>query len=351
MKTPTILAKFTPRFHRTGGSVAFFCGLKSAPGANCQSKTRRPAGFTFVELLVVIAIIMTLIGLILIWGVGARRANKIRSTQAIMSNLLLAADTVKNASPIYPDHRLANYFYVQKHTVLAGTVPSWNNANYRRMSSGEFLAFLATLVPSSSTMVQVLGSEYLKPSAPSLMNVPMDDSGILVDVFQWDPAHPQALDKIPVDPAVAASFSLVSDPAGYRLRAPVDAWGNPLCFRLYTHRDDLNQADREVPNPNPNGLNAIREKIIQDEQFTRERYEAQGLLPASAPVTELVRPAVPAYANPMFMSAGPDGQWGQFVDLAPPNVAPNYTRDGMAEKTAARDALAQDNIYSQEAGR
>ena len=325
------------------------------------SSRRKGGAFTFVELLVVISIVLLLVGILATWAVSARRANKVRATQAVMSNLLLVADTVKNASPIYPDHRLANYFFVQKHTAAANTIPAWNNANYRRMSSGEFLVFLATLVPSSNSMVQTLGRDYLPASAPSLMNVPADSTGILVDVFQWDPAHPLALNKtIPVDAAAVISFSLVSDTNGYRLRAPVDAWGNPLGFRLYTHRDDLNAGDRSVlPSPNIQGLNLIQEDVFQDEQFTRDRYVAAGFPVDNAVASttipsatmEYVRPAVPGYANPMFLSAGPDGQWGQFVDLASPNVAPNYTRDGMAEKTAARDALAKDNIYSQEAGR
>ena len=348
-KPPTVPQKRPARHAFPSGSPHL--PAAQAPAFSVLARVARRPGFTFVELLVVIAIIALLSSLLLAWAVSARRAQKVRSTEAAMSNLLLVADTVKNASPIYPDHRLANYFYVQPHTAAPDVQPVWNNANCRRMSSGEFLTFLATLVSSSNTMIQPLGADYLKASAPGLLGVAANSSGILVDVFEQDPGDPLALNKN----AVSTSFSLVSSLSGYRLRAPVDAWGNPLCYRLYTHRNDLNQADRDAPNPNPLGLNVIREKVLQDEQFARDQYVAAGI-PVDSPTAtnttvEYVRPATPAYANPMWMSAGPDGQWGQFADLAAPNVAPAYTRDAMAEKTSARDPLAKDNIYSQESGK
>lgn len=324
----------------------------------CQSEKaghqhRRMAAFTFIELLVVIMIAVSLASLILGWALSARASQKVRSTQAAMGNLLLVADTVKNASPIFPDHRLANFFYVQKHTAISGAQPVWNGANYRRMGSGEFLAFLATLVSSSDTMIHSLGTEYLALS-PVPWGAPA--GGATVDVFEQDSGKPGALDKN----ATSASFSLVSPIGGYLLKMPVDAWGNPLVYRLYTHKDDLNVADTVPANGvTPAGSRPIREDIVQDEQFTRDRYVANGIAvddPVAKAVTagspsstaEYVRPAVPMYGSPMWMSAGPDGQWGAFID----GSSPNFGRDALApDKSVARDGKAKDNVYSQEASR
>lgn len=313
---------------------------------------RRP-GFTLVELLLVITLILLLVGLLAAWALGARKSQKVRSTEAAMSNLLLVTDTVKNASPIFPDHRLANYFYVQKHTAAAGAIPVWNNANHRRMSSGEFVAFLATLVSSSDTMIQSLGNDHLKPSAvPASWNAPADNGGILVDVFEQDARNPQAVDK---DKA-STSFSLVSSAGGHRLRAPVDAWGSELAYRFSTHKNDLNQADGDAPLYDAtgvaNGTYQVREDILQDEQATRDRYATLGVAVdapiATAATKEYVRPAVASYGHPFWMSAGPDGIWGAFKD----GTSPVFSRDATApDKASARDEFAKDNLYSHESGR
>jgi len=322
------------------------------------------SGFTFVELLVVISIILLLVSLLVAWAVTARKNSKVSSTQAAMSNLLLVTDTVKNASPIFPDHRLANYFYVQPHVAAVDTTPVWNNASYRRMSSGEFLAFLATLVPSSNTMIHSLGKDYLRPSAvPGSWGIPNNGTGILVDVFEQDPSDGLVTDKAKntspssptFNPAAATAFSLVSPVTGYALYEPVDAWGNSMAYRFYTNNVDLNQPDTLTATlydstGAANGTYPICENIIQDEQITRDRYAALGVavdsLTASATTAEYVRPAVPSYTFPQWMSAGPDGIWGAFADGAPP------ARNAMApDKNTARNPLAKDNIYSQETGR
>lgn len=331
-----------------------------------DSCLRRRQAFTLIELLVVIAIILLLTGLLVTWAFAARRSQQVRATEAAMGNLLLVADTVKNASPIFPDHRLANYFFIQPHTAAAGIQPAWvGGANNRRMSSGEFIAFLASLVPSANTMVNSLGPQYLPASpVPSSWGMTQNPSGPLVDVFEQDPAHPGALDKDKNN----AEFSLVSPNDGYRLRAPVDAWGAPLLYRLSTDLGNLNQADNDGATlldafGTANGTYKIREHILQDEQFTRDRYASLGVavdsatanwtggMATTATTAEYVRPAIPAYGFPSFMSAGPDGIWGRFTDLTPPNTAPHYTRDAQADKGIARDAQAKDNIYSQESGR
>jgi len=320
-------------------------------GLTARRTPGRRFGFTLVELLIVITIIVLLVGVLAAWAFGARKNQKVRSTEAAMSNLLLVTDTVKNASPIFPDHRLANYFYVQKHTATTGVMPIWNNAAYRRMSSGEFVAFLATLVPSSDSMIHSLGNDYLKPTAvPASWNSPADNAGVLVDVFEQDPANPQAVDKN----AASTSFSLVSSTNGYRLRAPVDAWGNELVYRFSTYKNDLNRADGDAPLYDDtgvaNGTYQVREDIVQDEQATRNRYAALGVAVDAAVATpataEYVRPAVAAYGHPFWMSAGPDGLWGKFQDGAAPS------RDATSpNKDSARDSLAKDNIYSHESGR
>lgn len=326
----------------------------------------RRRAFTLVELLVVIAIILLLTGLIVTWALSARRSQQTRATEAAMSNLLLVADTIKNASPIFPDHRLANYFFIQPHSAAAGIQPAWTGgANNRRMSSGEFIVFLASLVPSANSMVNSLGPQYLPASpVPASWGLPQDPSGALVDVFEQDPTHPGALDK----DKNSAEFSLVSPKDGYRLRTPVDAWGGALLYRLSTDRGSLNQADSDDAilfdaSGTANGTYKIREHLLQDEQFTRDRYASLGVTVDSptanwgggtattATTAEYVRPALPAYGFPCLMSAGPDGIWGRFTDLTPPNTAPNYTRDAQADRRSARDAGARDNIYSQESGR
>lgn len=314
---------------------------RSAIFTGTRNGSRR--AFTFVELLVVIAIIVSLVGMILGWALSARAAQKVRGTQAAMGNLLLVADTVKKASPIFPDHRLANFFYVQKHTASVGVQPVWNNANFRRMGSGEFLAFLATLVPSSNTMIQSLGGSFLPGSPVPAAWGTSDSGGVWVDVFEQDPEHPGALDK----DAGSTSFSLVSPIGGYRLKMPVDAWGNPLVYRFYTHKDDLNTADTVAANGvTPAGSRPIREDILEDEPFARAQYLANNAEAAPGSFSGVVRAAVPMYGSPMWMSAGPDGQWGAFKDGSPPS------RDALApDKGVARDAQAKDNVYSQEASR
>lgn len=317
-------------------------------------------GFSLIELVVVMAIVVSLVSLLAGWALSARRSQKIRSTQAAMSNLLLVADTVKNASPIFPDHRLANFFYIQPHdtTAPAGTQPTWvGGTNNRRMSSGEFLIFLASLVANSDTMVSALGPQYLPASpVPPGWGVTQDTSGPLVDVFEQDPSHASALDK----DKNSAVFSLASPMGGYRLRAPVDAWGACLIYRLSTDRGSLNQADTDTAtlydsSGSANGTYKIRETVLQDEQLTRNLYATLGVpvdSPTATPTTvEYVRPALPAYGFPFFASPGPDGIWGAFTDVAPPNVAPQYTRDAQADRNAARDGNGKDNIYSQESGR
>lgn len=305
-----------------------------------------------VELLTVVGIITLLAGLLLGWAFSAQRKYKVHATEAAMNNLLLVAETVRHVSPVFPDHRLANYFYVQPHTAAAGVVPTWSGTNYRRMGSGEFFVFLATLVRNSESMANSLGKDYLVGSpVPASWGVSQDAGGVLVDVFEQDPGHPNALDK----DAASTSFYLASASDGYRLRMPVDAWGNPLAYRLYTHRDDLNQADTDSAPAVAGGFYRIRENIIQDEQFTRDRYVADGVAvdspTATATTAEYVRPAVPSYSHPMWLSPGPDGKWGRFTDLPTDGVAPNYLRDATADAASSRDADGKDNIYSQETGR
>jgi hypothetical protein len=136
---------------------------------------------------------------------------------------------------------------------------------------------------------------------------------------------------------------------------PVDSWGSPLVYRLYTHRDDLNQADKDNAPKVSGGTYRIREDMIQDEQFTRDRYVANGVAvdapTATASTAEYVRPAVPSYGHPCWASPGPDGKWGMFTDLPTGGAAPNYLRDAMADASLSRDADGKDNIYSQETGR
>lgn len=347
----------------------FACASHPAPllpGGRLGFRPRRRRAFTLIELLVVVAIILSMVSLLAGWAFAARRSQKIRATEAAMSNLLLVADTVKNASPIFPDHRLANYFFIQPHTAAPGAQPAWAGGANRRMSSGEFVAFLASLVPSANTMVNSLGPQYLPASTvPPSWGGAQDSSGPWVDVFEQDPTHVGALDK----DKNSTEFSLVSPKDGYRLRAPVDAWGTALLYRLSTDRGSLNRADGDGAalldaSGTANGTYRIREHILQDEQSTRDRYASLGMAVDSATANwvagsaattattaEYVRPAVPAYGFPCFMSAGPDGIWGRFTDLTPPSAAPNYTRDAQADKKSARDADAKDNIYSQESGR
>lgn len=216
------------------------------------------------------------------------------------------------------------------------------------MSSGEFLVFLASTVPSSNTMVTALGPEYLPfSSVPADWGLPADSRGPLVDVFEQDPSRANAMDK----DKTSTSYSLVSPKDGYRLRTPVDAWGSPLAYRLTADRGDLNQRDTDSAqlldsSNTPNGTYTIRENILQDEQFTRDRYAALGKAvdapTASATTQEYVRPAVAAYLHPFFFSPGPDGIWGAFT---------NPARDALADAQSMRDSDAKDNIYSQESGR
>lgn len=318
----------------------------------------RIRAFTLVELLAVVVIIAILAGLLAAWAAAARASWMKHKTEASMNTLLNVADSLKTVSVIFPDHRLANFFFVQRHTATSGAQPIWNGlGGARTMSSGELIAFLAFQVPSTSKDMNSLGE--MLPGSPVDPNWGVSQSemasGTLVDVFQSYPGIQDAVGKAnALRQGVSPTYSLVSPVTGYALRAPVDAWGNPLIYRLSTYAGDLNQSDLAVGDSARAGTGSTPptvEYIVQDEQFTLDRYfpgAGRSAPAASNAATEIVRKAVGAYAYPQFVSAGPDGRWGQFTDGA----APDFTRDARAaDKTAARDGDARDNIYSQETGR
>lgn len=323
----------------------------SRPAPRTRSAAARRAGYTLVELLVVVAIIMLLTGMICVWAVGAWRANKVRATHATMNAALALAQTLEQKALVKPDHRLANFYWVQPHVASPAAAPA---AGARQMSSAEFLVWLSANASATSSVLESIGTNALLPSPkePAWTLVPgvSQESGtdiILVDVYEQHtektlPLLKQPLStngSLPVLPA-GASWSRVSGPNGYRLRTLVDAWRHELVYRRSAHAEILNAADTETPAAPFNTL--IRERVVKDEAVSVARYQAQG---QPVPSGELLRPALPAYPQPQLLSAGPDGRWGAFTDGSPPRHSPE------ASKAAGRDRDAQDNISSIEWGR
>lgn len=291
-------------------------------------------GYTLVEILVVLAIIMALIGMAMVWGASARKRAQVQSTQLKMGNMLAIASALKLHSPIVPDHRLANFYWVDRD--LTGTTAP-NPATSRQMSSGELLAFLASTIVDTNTQWELLG-ENLRPT-PIQGVLPVDEK---VLVFERAPNFDNAIAKaagigtgadLSNSSSVGANvanlytlrpYQLVSPAGGWRLRTPCDAWRREMVYRYYTDASELNATANTF------------EDITGDGSFTPViETKASGA----------VRPAVAAYGYPSFMSAGPDGKWGGFIDGA----APDFVRDGAAaDPRTARDEDARDNVYSQE---
>lgn len=290
-----------------------------------------------IELLITVGLLAVLLTILIAWGANALKSAKVKRTYAAMNSALSMAQLLNQKSLIQPDHRLANFYWVQPHTAPAGTTPTWKGkAEARQMSSDEFLVFLASQVSLTSAALESISPDHLIGTpVPAAWNVPLGARGTAtVDVFEQDPGQPLALSKKLDSP----EFHLVSGGDGYPLRGLVDSWGHEMAYRLTSHQDILNLADTEIPTP-PLNLR-IRERVAQDEAATQARYAAMGRPIAPA---EYVRPAMAGYFSPMVVSPGPDGLWGAFVDGSPP------LRN--AQNPDARDADAKDNLYSVEWGR
>lgn len=314
------------------------------PPVSVTEVQRRPdapagrRGFTLIEILVTVSIMVLIMGLIITWIASAYRGARVRTTHMAMGNTLAVADVLKNNSAIVPDHRLANFFWIQPHTAAAGVTPTWSGGSARQMSSAEFIAFLASRVERTDGMLGTQGKDYLKASpvpASWGFGPSPPPEGILVDVFEQDPGNPFALDKN----STSTTYGLMSPAAGYRLKSLFDGWGSELVYRYFTDKTELNQADGDLA-LSPSGVLKIRENIVRDESSTTARYATMGLTTSSG--VEYVRPAVPAYNFPHLMSAGPDRAWGRLLDPE---------RDILHGGRQTRDQEAADNIYSMELNR
>lgn len=310
-------------------------------------KTR---AFTLIELLVVISIIVLLVGLMATWFIGASARQGRRSTQSAMASLLTVADMLKNKSAVLPDHRLANYMWIQPHQ-NAG-LPLWSaNPTARQMSSMEFFVFLSSMNPDTQKIVQSISSNNLKESAVPSGWGAVPSTGFLVDIFMQYPGASGVFDKDALgqpSPALpASSYALMSGVDGYPLRSIYDTWGNELIYRFSTDKTELNMADGTYAKvPASSGTYTIKEKITRDEQVTYDRYVVLGQ-PVVAGV-EYVRPAVSAFPYPAFASPGKDGLWGSFQSVGDSAGTGDVVRDALDPDSHARDAKAKDNIYSQE---
>lgn len=295
-------------------------------------------GFSLIELLVVVSIIALIAGLLSVWMIGARKQGRINNTHSVMGGLLVVADVLKTQCPVKPDHRLANFYWVDTNLASA-TAP--NPATSRQMSSAEFLAFLASTNAVTDKQMHIFSSSL---QSTSVGNTTPDGQGVpalQVLVFEQAPNFETPIAKAA---AIQASdpnylnrpYQLVCSRQGWPLQTICDSWGHEMLYRFYTDATELNA----VANTS--------EDIIGDEQpASPVIYKATATAAWGAGVSS--RPAVAAYGFPSIISAGPDGRWGTLKDLTPPNVAPNYTRDACTpDKRAARDLDAMDNLYSQE---
>lgn len=324
-----------------------------------EKHARRPFGrsaFSLIELVIALTIGLGLVGLIAAWGAGAMRAQKVRAVRSAMANALAMADQLKQNSLFLPDHRLANFYWVQPHTAASGAVPTWGGAaNARSMSSGEFFVYLASQSADTRNALESLGTSQLKgtpvPPAWALTaaNQPDGVDAVLVDVFvqnfpQTDVRYKPFFPTSDISSPGPSVYSLVSPSPGYRLRSMVDPWGHELLYRYYTHKVYLNGEDPTDMSGGSVQSYTQAERILQDEAVA-----VAGNM-GTPPPNSGARPPSPAwiaaYDHPHFASAGPDGRWGAFTAAD----AAGLVRDALAEKTSARNQEAQDNIYSMEEG-
>lgn len=309
---------------------------------NVHQKTnhsrRLAKGFSLVELLIVVAIILLLLGLGVPFYMSMRTRAAVRDAQSSFGTLLVMANTLQLQATVKPDHRLANFYWVD--TNLANTAP--DPATARPMSSAEFFAYLASTVPSVEKQLHILGSKRLL--VPTVKEVQLA-VGQPVLVFERAPNFETAVAKAAAigsganwaDPASVGSspspnytsrpYQLVSPPTGWTFQTVVDPWGHEIIYRYYTDAEELNAAANTL------------EDILSDEQPSPAvEYKATGG----------VRPAVAAYGYPSFMSAGPDGIWGRFYGTPP--LRDSTASDTKAARSNGDESSAMDNIYSQEGG-
>lgn len=293
----------------------------------------RRSGFSLVELLVVIGIIVLLTAMGGIWMAAYLRSSKGDSTTASMSTLLVIADTLKTQGTIKPDHRLANYYWMETDLTTAtnAAYDATASPTARQMSSAELLVYLAGANADTAKQLEMLGRYLVEARGINGASLPSANQGMAL-VYEQAPTSDtpvkKQLDIATNAPSyVATKFRLISPITGWRARTFVDSWGHEMAYRYYTDSTDLNAAANTI------------ETIAGDAQLTP---------PLETKANGSVRPAVAGYGFPSFMSAGGDGKWGAFID----GISPDFSRDARApDKKSARDVDALDNIYSQEKGR
>lgn len=312
--------------------------MDNKPSVNKKRTVHRP-GFTLVELLVAVAIALILLSLGVTWAFSAIRGMKANQTQNTMGNVLVLADLLKTKSPVQPDHRLANMYWIQRHDSSLTSPPPAPTGTLRQMSSMEFFVFLSSRInPTGIAIFSQGGSLQDSPFAPGAPAVP-----VLVDVYEQNPVVNNVLYKAkcpgnynPQTGAFAAgtaTYALVSPPAGYPLKSLFDAWGHELVYRQKTFKGDLNGEDTaDVSNSNYTSRHDA-EIIVQDEAVAA----ANGMGP--------LLPAVAGYAHAMVASAGPDGKWGGFSH---PNTTTPGRDASAGNKSSERTLDALDNLYSVE---
>lgn len=262
-------------------------------------RVSRTRGFTLVELLVVIAILVLLAGLI---ASGASRLftqQKIRSTQQVMSNILLAIDNFSKEDPLrliynrrddasfgaFPPYMLANGLNTAPNS-LAGSLfdnvdSEWNNnknSNYTlTYRLGRDLGGNAANLPSTNRtawtdLAQTAADQIHDDNRALYAYLAAFSSSSLSLVPEKNRARLSTKDEY-LDRRGKLGQANTQDAARTDVLGFVDAWGVPLDYAIYVKVEWTTRRDPNTGNVIPAFKVVDRVPMLRSHGVDREKYD------------------------------------------------------------------------------